>query len=92
MYDYTTHAGRLESTTSPAPARATRRCASYSGARSPRTATGAAGLPRAAQERGLNDYFQIAKRDALAASPRGGARAQQASPRPRGRKGVRVRA
>ena len=94
MYDYTTHAGRLEiDNVAGSGALYTQMHGLLTSAIADELRRPLPAFLRGAQQRGLNDYFQVAKRDALAAVASRAARERnRPTPQPRGRKGVRVRA
>jgi hypothetical protein len=93
MYDYTTHAGRLEiDNVAGSGARYAQMSGLLAQAIDDELRRPLPGYLRAAQGRGLKDYFQIAKRDALMATASRLRRLRNKPlPSPRGRKGVRTR-
>jgi arylsulfatase A-like enzyme len=93
MYDYTTHAGRLEiDNVAGSGPRYSQMNGLLAQAIDDELRRPLPGYLRAAQGRGLKDYFQIAKRDALMATTSRLRRLRNKPlPSPRGRKGVRAR-
>ena len=93
MYDYTTHAGRLEiDNVAGSGALYTQMHGLLSSAIADELRRPLPAFLHGAQQRGLKNYFQVAKRDALAAVALRAARVRnRPPPLPRGRKGVRVR-